>query len=119
MALAGFTPEEISVTAEQNLLTVEGRKGEKDDREYLHQGISRRAFRRQFNLADYVGVTGAYFEKGAPADRLGARAPGSDETAPDRNQIRLRSRPAANRAQTSRLSDPSAVSGWGFGPITR
>jgi molecular chaperone IbpA len=64
LALAGFTPEEITVTAEQNLLTVEGHKAEKDDRDYLHQGISRRAFRRQFNLADYVEVTGAYFENG-------------------------------------------------------
>jgi molecular chaperone IbpA len=64
VALAGFTPEEINITAEQNLLTVEGRKAEKDDREYLHQGISRRAFRRQFNLADYVEVTGAYFDNG-------------------------------------------------------
>ena len=64
LALAGFTPEEITVTAEQNMLTVEGRNAEKDDREYLYQGISRRAFRRQFNLADFVEVTGANFENG-------------------------------------------------------
>ena len=64
LALAGFKPEEITVTAEQNMLTVEGRKAEKDDREYLYQGISGRPFRRQFNLADYVGVKGATFEDG-------------------------------------------------------
>jgi molecular chaperone IbpA len=64
LALAGFKPEEITVTAEQNMLTVEGRKAEKDDREYLYQGISRRPFRRQFNLADYVEVKGALFEDG-------------------------------------------------------
>ena len=29
LALAGFTPEEVSITAEQNVLTVEGRKAEK------------------------------------------------------------------------------------------
>jgi molecular chaperone IbpA len=28
LALAGFTPEEVSVTAEQNVLTVEGHKAE-------------------------------------------------------------------------------------------
>ncbi len=64
LALAGFKPEEIAVTAEQNMLTVEGRKAEKDDREYLYQGISGRPFRRQFNLADYVEVKGASFEDG-------------------------------------------------------
>lgn len=64
LALAGFKPEEITVTAEQNMLTVEGRKAEDDDREYLFQGISGRPFRRQFNLADYVEVTGASLENG-------------------------------------------------------
>ncbi len=64
LALAGFMPEEITVTAEQNLLTVEGRKAEKGDPQYLYQGISARPFRRQFNLADYVRVKGASFENG-------------------------------------------------------
>jgi molecular chaperone IbpA len=64
LALAGFKPEEITVTAEQNMLTVKGHKADKDDREYLYQGISGRPFRRQFNLADYVEVKGALFEDG-------------------------------------------------------
>jgi molecular chaperone IbpA len=64
LALAGFRPEEITVTAEQNMLTVEGHNAEKDDREYLYRGISGRPFRRQFNLADYVEVKGASFEDG-------------------------------------------------------
>jgi molecular chaperone IbpA len=64
LALAGFTPEEITVTAEQNVLTVEGRKAEKGDHQYLYQGISARPFRRQFNLADYAEVEGASFENG-------------------------------------------------------
>ncbi|HVW56423.1 MAG TPA: Hsp20 family protein [Rhizobiaceae bacterium] len=64
LALAGFKPGEITVTAEQNMLTVEGHKAEKDDREYLYQGIAERPFRRQFNLADYVEVKSAVFEDG-------------------------------------------------------
>ena len=56
LALASFAPEDIAVTAEQNTLTVEGRKTSKDDREYLYQGIAARPFRRVFNLADYVQV---------------------------------------------------------------
>lgn len=64
LALAGFAPDEITVTAEQNVLTLEGRKVEKTQREFLHQGISSRPFKRQFNLADYVQVKGATFDNG-------------------------------------------------------
>ena len=64
LALAGFKPEEVTITAEQNVLTVEGNKAQKADTEYLYHGISARAFRRQFNLADYVQVKGASFEDG-------------------------------------------------------
>lgn len=64
VALAGFNQDEISVTAEQNVLTVEGRKGDKDQHEYLYQGISARPFKRQFNLADYVQVKSAMVENG-------------------------------------------------------
>lgn len=64
LALAGFSPDEIAITAEQNVLTVEGRKAEKGDHQYLYQGISARPFRRVFNLADYVQAKGASFEGG-------------------------------------------------------
>ena len=64
LALAGFSPNEINITAEQNVLTVEGSKAQKTDVEYLYQGISARPFRRTFNLADHVQVKGASFEDG-------------------------------------------------------
>jgi len=64
LALASFRPEEVSITAEPDMLTVEGRKGERHDQDYLYQGISARPFRRVFNLADYVEVKGASFEGG-------------------------------------------------------
>jgi molecular chaperone IbpA len=64
LALAGFTPDEVSITAEQNVLTLEGRKAEKGEYQYLYQGISARPFRRLFNLADYVQVKSASFEGG-------------------------------------------------------
>lgn len=64
LALAGFKPEEVTITAEQNVLTVEGHKAEKDGHQYLYQGISARPFRRVFNLADYVEVKSATFEGG-------------------------------------------------------
>ena len=64
LAVAGFSPEEISITAEQNVVTIEGNRSEKIEREYLYRGISTRAFKRQFNLADYVQVKNASFDNG-------------------------------------------------------
>jgi molecular chaperone IbpA len=64
LAVAGFSPDEISVTAEYNVVTIEGGKAEKAEREYLYRGISARPFRRQFELADYVHVKSAGFDNG-------------------------------------------------------
>lgn len=64
LALAGFAPDEITITAEQSTLTVEGRKANKGDHDFLYQGISMRPFRRVFNLADYIQVKDATFEDG-------------------------------------------------------
>ncbi|MCP3442229.1 Hsp20 family protein [Bradyrhizobium sp. CCGUVB14] len=64
LAVAGFGADDISVTAEQNALTIEGRKPDKPAGEYLFQGIAARPFRRVFNLADYVQVKEAAFRDG-------------------------------------------------------
>jgi len=63
LALAGFKPEEVTITAEQNTLTVEGQKAERPDHQYLYQGIAG-SFKRVFNLADYVKVESASFNDG-------------------------------------------------------
>ena len=49
LALAGFSPDEISITAQQNRLTVTGSKAEhkagpSSEHEYMHQGIAARSF---------------------------------------------------------------------------
>jgi molecular chaperone IbpA len=64
LALAGFTQDEVTITAEQNALTVEGAKSQKSEHQYLYQGISARPFRRVFNLADCVQVRSASFANG-------------------------------------------------------
>jgi molecular chaperone IbpA len=64
LAVAGFARDEIAVTAEQNVVTIEGNKPEKGEREFLYRGISTRSFKRQFNLADYVQVRNAAFDNG-------------------------------------------------------
>jgi molecular chaperone IbpA len=65
VALAGFSPDEISITAQQNRLTVAGSKAEHHpEHEYMHQGIAARPFERQFNLEDHVEVDGVSYENG-------------------------------------------------------
>ena len=64
LAVAGFSPDEISITAEQNVVTIEGNKPDNAEREFLYRGISTRQFKRQFNLADYVQVKNASFDNG-------------------------------------------------------
>jgi molecular chaperone IbpA len=64
LALPGFAPEDVSVTAEQNMLAVEGRKAARDARTFLYQGIPTRPFRRVFNIAEFVEVKGATFKDG-------------------------------------------------------
>lgn len=65
MAVAGFTEDEISVVAENNMLTVAAEKEEKEDNaEYLYRGIAERNFKRQFRLEDHVKVVSASMENG-------------------------------------------------------
>jgi molecular chaperone IbpA len=64
LALAGFTPEQVTITAQQNRLTVTGAKGDNTHQDYIFQSIAARGFKRHFSLADYVEVEGATFDNG-------------------------------------------------------
>ncbi|MEQ1497155.1 MAG: Hsp20 family protein [Novosphingobium sp.] len=65
LAIAGFKPAEIDITAQQNLLVVQGKKGEDSSAgQFLHVGIAQRGFERRFELADYVRVDDANLEDG-------------------------------------------------------
>ncbi len=67
LAVAGFKPEELDITAQQNLLVIQGRKQEDETAkgDFLHVGIATRGFERRFELADFVRV-----EKADLADGL-------------------------------------------------
>ena len=58
LAVAGFRPGDIDITAQQNLLVVQGRKRDEveDGAELIHVGIANRGFERRFELADFVRV---------------------------------------------------------------
>jgi HSP20 family molecular chaperone IbpA len=66
LAVAGFTPDDLSVTLEDRQLVVRGRQAEDDaaERVFLHRGIAARAFQRAFVLADGVEVAGAVLADG-------------------------------------------------------
>jgi len=65
MAVAGFSPEELDIETENRLLKVTGvKKGEPEERQFLHRGIAARNFERKFQLADHVKVVGAHIEHG-------------------------------------------------------
>lgn len=68
LAVAGFSPDQLSVTVEGNQLVVAGRRDAEGDRPevsgFLHRGIAARSFMRTFVLADGMEVEGATLEHG-------------------------------------------------------
>src|SRR5439155_20414562 len=68
LAVAGFTPDQLAVTLEDNQLTVTGKRdpegSEAADGAFLHRGIAARGFVRSFVLADGMEVEGALLEHG-------------------------------------------------------
>jgi len=59
LAVAGFKPADLDITAQQNLLVIKGQRTETPEGHFLHVGIANRAFERRFELADFVRVEGA------------------------------------------------------------
>lgn len=64
LAVAGFRPDEIDITAQQNLLIVSGKKNDQSEHNYVHRGIAARSFERRFVLGDYVQVRSADLRDG-------------------------------------------------------
>jgi len=67
LAVAGFTPDQLSVTVEDRQLTVQGKRdgdAARAEEAYLHRGIAARGFIRNFVLADGMVVEGALLEHG-------------------------------------------------------
>jgi molecular chaperone IbpA len=65
MAVAGFGPDDIEMTVQDNTLHIAGRvAAEKAAGEVLYRGIAGRAFERRFVLADHIVVDGADLRNG-------------------------------------------------------
>ena len=107
LATAGFSAEELELTALPNLLVVAGRKAKPEgDRNFLHRGIAGRNFERRFELADYVVVKTAKYADGVLSIDLAREVPealkprrvaiGSSESS--QNVERLQNKQADRRA---------------------
>jgi molecular chaperone IbpA len=65
VAVAGFNPDEIEVTLDNNTLAITGSKSdEAKNRDYVHQGISNRSFQRMLPLAEHIQVQSASVTNG-------------------------------------------------------
>ena len=65
LAVAGFGAADLDMEVRDSQLVVIGKgDSERDDTQYLHRGIARRAFERRFQLADHVEVRGAELRDG-------------------------------------------------------
>ena len=69
VALAGFNKKDIDVSVEDGVLTIESKASDKDetkdeDGDTIYKGISKRYFKRQFTLSNYVEIKGAELKDG-------------------------------------------------------
>ena len=65
MALAGFSKADIDIKYADNQLTIKSvDSDDKEEKETLHRGISKRKFSRTFTLAEDIKVNGAELKDG-------------------------------------------------------
>jgi molecular chaperone IbpA len=98
LAVAGFRQDEIDIVAQQNLLIVSGRKGQENERSFIHRGIAARSFERRFVLGDYVQVKSAEMKDGLLSIELAREIP--EEMKPRKIEI--------DSARSDAIADQSA-----------
>lgn len=64
LAVAGFGPNDLGITVEDNQLVIRGKQTDEKERIYLHRGIAARQFQRSFVLADGIEVVRAELGNG-------------------------------------------------------
>ena len=64
VALAGYGRDDVSVDYADSVLTIKSVHEDKDDKDTIHKGISRRKFTKSFTVADDVEVKGAELKDG-------------------------------------------------------
>ena len=83
IALAGFAKEDIDIHQTDEILTIEASehiKENEEKEEYISKGISKRWFRKQFQLADTVEVKKVKLENGMLSINLENNRPSKEKT---------------------------------------
>lgn len=102
LAVAGFKQEDLDITVEDGVLSIEGKIADKEETlAYLHRGISARAFKRVFTLADTVVVRSADLSDGMLRVELENVIP--EEKKPRKIEIGYNSKPALEHDQPELL----------------
>jgi len=86
VAVAGFGMNNLEITLDRNILTVDGKDAHvSEEVKYLYKVIANRSFRRQFTIADHVEVRNATLELGMLNIHLVRHVP--EELQPKKIQI--------------------------------
>lgn len=112
LAVAGFGPEDLSVSIEGTRLVVAGEKPPDGEGHYLYRGIASRWFRRWFNLADHVTVSRTALRDGLLEIDLIREVP--DALKPKR--IRIRAAPPPALEHESQAEGPALDDRRSTGP---
>ena len=64
LAVAGFKPDDLEITLEENQLIIRGKQQDEAGHTYLHRGIAARQFQRAFVLAEGMQVSDARMDSG-------------------------------------------------------
>ena len=103
IAVAGFTPEDLTIKMKEGQLILKGEKKAGSDGEerkaYLHCGLAQRAFDLRFQLADHVLVREARLEHGLLTIRLERELP--EALKPRRIAISTTSQPQIQDRRTA------------------
>lgn len=87
LAVAGFSMSDLDITLDKNMLIIKGTSPKEDaDVKYLHKGIGRRNFERQFTLAEHIEVSNASMDSGILSIRLVRNVP--EELQPKKIEIK-------------------------------
>ena len=75
VALAGFKKKEVKVYTEFGKLIVEGKKEEKEDKDFAFKGLAQRSFQRAWSISDDTEVQKVEFEDGLLTVKVGKIVP--------------------------------------------
>ena len=75
LALAGFKKKEVNVYTQEGKLYVEGKRGDTEEKTYVHRGVAARSFTRAWTLSDETEVRSVEFENGLLTVTLGRIVP--------------------------------------------